>query len=268
MKKSVSLSMLFLLCACSKQPSDFYVNNLRDAFVLKSNNEPTYVETFVPEKLSNKPNPFKPRLESPSASSSKQYFAAAENLQDEIEDGVELAASNTPISNLSTQKERFDYALAKVAKGDKSGVPELQKLADQGHASAQYNMAILHLQGNMVSKSSAKATKYLTLAANNYHPEASLALGNMYLRGDSGLSKSSKMAEKYLTRAASQNNDQAKIFLSMMYANGDGVQKDLVKAYKMLASVRNPGGQAGENINRNLAALKQGMSANELSQIG
>jgi len=59
----------------------------------------------------------------------------------------------------------------------------LYQAAKKGHVDAQYNMALIYQQGNIIPQNDQKAAYWYTLAANEGDADAQNALGNMYYFG-------------------------------------------------------------------------------------
>lgn len=117
--------------------------------------------------------------------------------------------------------QRNDYATA---------LREWQPLAKQGQAAAQYQIGLLHANGQGVPKDDAQARQWYEKAANQGHALAQVNLGSLYDYGRGG-SQDFRMAVRWYLRAANQENDLAQQKLGLLYERGDGVQKDFVKAY-------------------------------------
>ena len=60
----------------------------------------------------------------------------------------------------------------------------LRPLAEQGYASAQYNLGVMHEWGNGVPKDYIKAMKWYRLSAEGSHKDAQNNLGAMYSKGE------------------------------------------------------------------------------------
>ena len=140
---------------------------------------------------------------------------------------------------------RSDYATA---------LHEWQPLAEQGQAVAQYQLGLLHANGQGVTKDDATARQWYEKAAVQGHTEAQVNLGVllMYARGGQ---QDYKMAVYYLRLAANQGNDLAQRKLGQMYERGEGVQQDFVKAYMWYSLGSSNGVEAGARL-RN-ALVKQ-----------
>jgi hypothetical protein len=92
--------------------------------------------------------------------------------------------------------EREDYAAA---------LKEWTPLAEQGYATAQYNLGVMYGTGQGVPQDDQTAVKWYTLAANQEDALAQTNLGLMY-RDGLGVPQDYKTAVKWLTLAAEQGN--------------------------------------------------------------
>ena len=122
-------------------------------------------------------------------------------------------------------------AFSKGVVADKSGdyveaVKWYRLAAEQGFASAQFNLGIMYEQGKGVPENDAEAVKWFRGAAEQGH-------------------------------AAAQNN------LGSMYGNGEGVPEDFIQAYKWwnLAAA-----QGDEDANKNKEIVRQDMTPAQIAK--
>lgn len=74
--------------------------------------------------------------------------------------------------------------VAAINKGDfQVALVELQPLAEQGNADAQFNLGLMYFNGTGVSQDDQQALKWFRLAADQGDAFAQFALGNMYFMG-------------------------------------------------------------------------------------
>lgn len=74
--------------------------------------------------------------------------------------------------------------VAAIGKGDfKAALLELQPLAEQGNADAQFNLGLMYFNGTGVQQDDQAALKWFRLAADQGDAFAQFALGNMYFMG-------------------------------------------------------------------------------------
>jgi TPR repeat protein len=106
-----------------------------------------------------------------------------------------------------------------------------RKAAEQGNASAQFDLGNSYYRGYGVNKDPVEATKWYRKAAEQGLVEAQFNLGNSYHRGD-GVNKDPVEANKWYRKAAEQGLAAAQFNLGNSYDRGDGVNKDPVEANK------------------------------------
>ncbi|MFT7006177.1 MAG: ankyrin repeat protein [Colwellia sp.] len=115
-------------------------------------------------------------------------------------------------------------------------LPEIITLAEQGNSQAQYQLALLYLQGNSVDKSTKKAEHWLLQASKN-NKKASYLLGSLYAQGK-GLTKNLDKAKEFLALSQNQGNIKAKqLYDSLFISNNNLItskqlQNNLIKAIK------------------------------------
>ena len=136
-----------------------------------------------------------------------------------------------------------DYSLA---------LDEFTPLAEQGDASAQYNLGEMYRRGDGVPQDFATAMKWYTLAAEQGFAFAQFNLGFMY-RTELGVLQDDKTAVKWYALAAEQGHAKSQSSLGFMYANGEGVPQDYVYA-QMWWNIAASSGNKKASENRDLVA--------------
>lgn len=111
----------------------------------------------------------------------------------------------------------------------KAAIAEFTPLLDEQYSPAQYQMALIHLNGWGVKKDEQKAFELLTLAASQNYPDALFSLSTMYSEGDV-VKKDLKTAFVMMEKAANKNLASAQFNVGVMYAQGEGVAKNSQKA--------------------------------------
>jgi TPR repeat protein len=101
---------------------------------------------------------------------------------------------------------------------------ELRQKAEQGDASAQFNLGVRYELGDGVPKDSKEAVKWYRLAAENGNASAQSYLG--------GVVKDAKESVKWYLMAAEQGDVYAQYFLGTAYNHGKGVPEDYDEAIK------------------------------------
>ena len=81
-------------------------------------------------------------------------------------------------------------------------------LAEQGHASAQYNLGVMYWNGKGIRRDYVEAVKWWRKAAEQGNTNAQANLGGMYVNGD-GVNKDYVTAYMWFTLAAAQGNENA-----------------------------------------------------------
>ncbi len=115
-------------------------------------------------------------------------------------------------------------------------LPDIITLAEEGNSQAQYQLALLYLQGNSVKKSTKKA-EYWLLKASKSNKKASYLIGSLYAQGRE-LTKNLDKAKLLLALSNNQGNSKAKQLYDSLFISNNGLitskqlQKKLIKAIK------------------------------------
>ena len=105
-----------------------------------------------------------------------------------------------------------------------------KKLANDGDATAQFNLGIIYADGEGVPQDLKEAEKWWRMSAEQGHSDAQKNLGVMYNFGE-GVPQDYKEAVKWWRMSADQGNAAAQWGLGMMFTNGDGVPQDYKEAF-------------------------------------
>jgi len=115
-----------------------------------------------------------------------------------------------------------------------TALKEWTPLAEQGDATAQYNLGLLYHEGrNGITRDYKEAVKWWLKAAEQDHTEAQYNVGLMYERGR-GIVQDYKEAVYWYRKAAEQGDAAAQYSLGYAYDFGDGVARDYVYAFMWL----------------------------------
>jgi len=117
-----------------------------------------------------------------------------------------------------------------VAKDEVEAVKWYRKSAEQGVATAQYNLGTRYASGTGVAKDEVEAVKWFRKSAEQGYAVAQYHLGVGYAFG-TGVAKDEVEAVKWFRKSAEQGDATAQHHLGFCYANGIGVEKDEVEAY-------------------------------------
>jgi TPR repeat protein len=175
-----------------------------------------------------------------------------------VADGVVAASSLTPLQDeLKMRELNLDLARsrAKLIGELASPVKRYRLAAEQGDATAQFNLGLIYKEGQGVLLQDYKeAARWFRLAAEQGHASAQFNLGFMYDNGQ-GEPQDYKEAVKWDRLAAEQGNEAAQNNLGRMYPEGLGVPRDYIQAHMWfnLAGVNN---DATAIENRDMVARK------------
>ena len=118
-----------------------------------------------------------------------------------------------------------------VPQDDAEAVKWFRLAAEQGNASAQFNLALMYDKGQGVPQDYAEAVKWYRLAAEQGYALAQLNLGVRYDKGQ-GVPQDDAEAVKWYRLAAEQGYALAQLNLGVIYAKDQGVPQDYVQAHK------------------------------------
>ena len=124
--------------------------------------------------------------------------------------GLSGAANAGPFDDAVAAHERGDYATA---------FRLWRPLADQGNASAQFNLGLMYDNGQGVTQNHAEAVKWYRLAADQGNASAQFNLGLMYAKGD-GVPQNHAEAVKWYRLAADQGYAAAQNSLGKLGGEG------------------------------------------------
>lgn len=142
------------------------------------------------------------------------------------------AATATPSAAPATAAELFKDAVKRVEARDPSGLIDLRKAANQGHAPAQFYLAKLYENGEGgVAKDLAAARQWTERAAQGGDRRAMHNLGLFYFEGQGG-AKNLTTAAQWFRRAADLGLTDSQYNLGMIYEEGFGVTQNNAEAYK------------------------------------
>jgi hypothetical protein len=118
-----------------------------------------------------------------------------------------------------------------VARGDYGRALRLiRPLANDGEASAQYNLGLMYVAGRGVEQDYVAAAVWFRKAAEQGYVLAQSNLGALYLYGR-GVTQDDTEAVTWFRKAADQGDAVGEFLLGNQYANGKGVPQDYVRAH-------------------------------------
>ena len=148
----------------------------------------------------------------PKGPTSKAQPAAQEQSDDEIIASINAKLNKQyPTSKVPNPSPDVDSDWDPV----KLSFPSLKKVAQQGNAKAQRELAQRYRTGFNAPRDTGEAVKWYTLAAQNGDVDSQLALGMMYKNGE-GVGMNIPEAKKWLRKAASNGSQFAQTYLNQL----------------------------------------------------
>ena len=145
---------------------------------------------------------------------------------------------------------------------DPDTITEIRLQAEQGDASAQYNLGGRYAFGRGVPQDEAEAVRWYRLSADQGDASAQNNLGLMYDNGE-GVLKDEAEAVRWYRLSADQGNATAQYNLGVSYSNGEGVLKDSVLAHMWFNIAGANGNEAAREGRDN---LERDMTRDEITR--
>ena len=124
----------------------------------------------------------------------------------------------------------FEDAVDAYARGDYAKALRLiRPLANDGNATAQFNLAVMYLTGRGVQQDYSAAALWFRKAAEQGYARAQSNLGTLYRDGQ-GVAQNDAEAVMWFRKAADQGDAVAEFLLGNQYAFGKGVPQDYGEA--------------------------------------
>ena len=147
-----------------------------------------------------------------------------------------------PMTNRNTRSGKLAFLLIAliVLAGFQPGpaktqdIEQLRKAAEQGDASAQYNLGLSYATGEGVPQDYQEAVKWFRLAAEQGNAESQDILGFMYAEGR-GMPQDYQEAVKWFRLAAEQGNAGAQDKLGFMYVERPGRVPGLPRGHEVVS---------------------------------
>lgn len=147
------------------------------------------------------------------------------------------AARAATCTIIGLPEAQFQYALIlidgrQVKKDEKKAQVLLQAAAEAGNPLAQFNLAQLLLEQDPGEAGLTRAVLYYQKAAETGLADAQYAMAQIYANGAGGKTKDDTEARKLLVLAAQQNYDTAQLDLGQWLIDGRGGKRDLKSGAK------------------------------------
>ena len=144
-----------------------------------------------------------------------------------------------------TPEQQFQQGFEASTRGDYQTAFKLWlSLAEQGNASAQFNLGNMYANGQGVKQDDFEAVKWFRQAAEQGYTDAQFNLGVMYAKGQ-GVKQDDVEAVKWYRKAAEQGNANAQFLLGFSYILGKGVQVNKALAKEWFSKACDNGNQDG-----------------------
>jgi len=164
--------------------------------------------------------------------------------------------------------DEFDKRLLRLSRGTPEGngreaVRWYRKAAEQGHAEAQFALALTYrygLRGTAINGSEAKRW-YLKIAERDPGLGYS-SIGYMYADG-AGVPQNGREAVRWLHKGALQGGETGQFLLGLHYAKGETVPQNDVQAYARMALAASQGDKTAVEWRD---ALRRKMSAEQVAE--
>jgi len=141
-----------------------------------------------------------------------------------------------------------------------------RKAADQGNASAQYNLGLTYDRGQGVAQDYTQALFWYRKAADQGEASAQYNLGVTYERGQ-GAAQDYTQALFWYRKAADQGHALAQGNLGVMYEWGEGVVQNFVQAHKWFnIAAAHLTGAARESEVKNRGILERKMTQAQVAE--
>ena len=141
-------------------------------------------------------------------------------------------------------------------------------LAEQGSASAQYNLGVMYDEGEGVPEDDKQAVKWYRLAAEQGLADAQTNLGLMYDNGQ-GVIINYTEAVRLFNLSARQGDEYGMYNFARMYKDGKGVEEDKIYSYMWFNLANEAGHSSAKDKREELSekmTTKELRVAQELSQ--
>jgi TPR repeat protein len=152
------------------------------------------------------------------------------------------------LEQATSSQADFQAGLAAYNRGDyETAFQLLQPLAEQGDATAQYKLGVMHNFGQGVRLNYHEAMRWYRKAAEQGHHDAQHMVGAMYANGE-GVWRDYAEAAKWFRLAADQGLARAQYELAEMYRTGRGVPQNYAEAAKWYQKAAEQGHSSAQSI--------------------
>jgi len=134
-----------------------------------------------------------------------------------------------------------------------AGYAHLVTAANSNLVDAQNELGLFYLSNRMEATDPTAGVAWLTRAAKNGHPGAQHNLGTIYENGLGGIDRNPGNAGELYSLAANQGHGPATLALARMHRDGIGTEKDPVKAWALATLAEERGAEEAAEILKSIA---------------
>lgn len=165
---------------------------------------------------------------------------------------LQAAKEGSPVANLRMAAQYL--ATEKPAQADLlAGYGHLVAAANGNFPQAQNELGLLYLSGKLGSADAPAAVAWLTRAAQGGNAQAQNNLATLYERGVGGVPQNIENAGQLYTLAANQGHGPATLALARLLFQGVGTQPDPVKAWALATLASERGEKPAEDLVKEIA---------------
>lgn len=132
------------------------------------------------------------------------------------------------------------------------------RAAELGNVAAQYNVAMMYSNGEVVNVDYQQAVYWFKKSASQQFSPAQYRLGELYFFGMGGLSKDSTSAGRLFRAAAEQGDPDAQVNLALLLGSGQVFPLDTEKALYWLAQADEGGHESARHYLELLRSSENG----------
>lgn len=125
----------------------------------------------------------------------------------------------------------FGPATARADHSQPIAVKDIQPMAEQGDANAQFFLGTMYRNGHNVAQDYAQAIAWYKKSAEQGDLRAQYNLAMMYSKGE-GVPENNTEAARWFETAAQRGHVPSQYNLGVLYGNGKGVPLDIIEAHK------------------------------------
>jgi TPR repeat protein len=179
------------------------------------------------------------------------FYLQGKGTEKDVDRGTSLlrkaADAGNPVANLRVAAQYL--AAEKPEKVDLiTGYTYLLAAANGNLAEAQNELGLLYLSGKLGIADAPAGVAWLTRAAQGGNAQSQSNLGTLYERGIGGVTKNMENAGQLYTLAANQGHGPATLALARLVNDGVGTKADPVKAWALATLAGERGEKDGEKL--------------------